>query len=284
MFSVVVLTYNSIKYIKTCLNSLFQQSYPHFEVILVDNGSQDGTVDFVKGHYNDITLLENKENRGAAYARNQGIAAAVNKWVLSLDCDVVLEKDFLLKAHQKILTLPIRAGMVQPKIMNADKITLYSCGVYLSDARKFYDIGRNQKDSGQFDRQASVFGGCSAACFYKREMLEDLKENTGYFDERFFFLVEDVDLSWRAQKKGWKAVFYPEAVCCHLGNSSDSPQKLRQYLCFRNRYYSIKKNEGLINYSKNIYLILTYDLPRLFYLACTNRYIYERRVDRCQVK
>jgi len=74
-------------------------------------------------------------------------------------------------------------------------------------------------------------------------MLWELKEETGYFDERFFFLVEDVDLAWRAQKKGWKALFYPKGVCYHSGNSSRTNGKLRQYFCFRNRYLMILKNE-----------------------------------------
>ncbi|MBU1853441.1 MAG: hypothetical protein KJ957_05310 [Candidatus Omnitrophica bacterium] len=107
-------------------------------------------------------------------------------------------------------------------------------------------------------------------------MLEEIRESTGYFDERFFFLVEDVDLAWRAQRKSWKARFYPGAVCYHYGNSSGLDKKFRQYLSFRNRHYSIIKNEGLKNYFKKFFPLLFYDIPRLLYLVFTNRYILRK--------
>ena len=104
-------------------------------------------------------------------------------------------------------------------------------------------------------------------------MLEEIKQDIGYFDERFLFLVEDVDLSWRAQREGWKALYCPEAVCYHLGNSSNTPKKTRQYLCFRNRYFLIIKNEVIKSIVKDVPCLIAYDLPRLFYLLITNRHI-----------
>jgi len=96
-------------------------------------------------------------------------------------------------------------------------------------------------------------------------MLEEIREKTCYFDERFFFLVEDVDLSWRAQKKGWKALYYPEAVCFHYGNSSGSSKRLRQYLCFRNRYLMIRKNETLLGKIRLYSLSFWYEIACFFY-------------------
>lgn len=106
-----------------------------------------------------------------------------------------------------------------------------------------------------------------AAALYKRKMLEEIKEDNGYFDERFFFLVEDVDLAWRAQRRGWKTIFCPEAVCYHFGNSSGYDKKIRQYLCFRNRLLLISKNERIFGKIKLIPLFFIYDLPRLLFLA-----------------
>lgn len=270
--SLVIVTCNSEKYIIPCLDSIFNQEYRDFEVFVVDNGSTDATTGLVEKKYPRIKLLKNKQNSGACKARNIGIAASRSEWVLTLDCDIVLEKGFFKEiAAVAAGNLP-GAGIFAPKILFSDKKTVYSGGIAFSKFRRFYDIGNGEPDGVSADKTEYVFGACSAAALYKRQMLEDVCETTGYFDERFFFLVEDVDLAWRAQKKGWKAASLPQAVCYHHGNSSGYNKKLRQYLCFRNRYYSIAKNEGLKQYLRTIFPPLLYDLPRIVYLMLTNPY------------
>jgi GT2 family glycosyltransferase len=271
LLSVIVLTFNSIKFIKPCLDSVFSQGYKDFEVIIVDNGSSDGTGGFIKDNYPQVALIENNENLGAAKARNQGIERARGDWVLTLDCDVVLEKDFFIRFSNAVKNLLPQVGMIQPKILRADRKTIYSAGIFLSKIRRFYDIGKEKADSSQFNAQKYVFGACSAAAFYKRQMLTGVKEETGYFDERFFFLVEDVDLSWRAQRKGWQVLYYPEVMCYHFGNSSCHSSKFRQYLSFRNRYFAIIKNDCLKHLLINLPVIIAYDMTRLLCLSFTNR-------------
>ena len=144
-----------------------------------------------------------------------------------------------------------------------------ACGIYLSKLRRFYDISKGRPINELQSRIKDIFGVCSAAGFYKRQMLEDIKEKTGYFDERFFFLVEDVDVSWRAQAKGWKALFFPHALCRHLGNSSNNPLKARRCFCFRNRYLMIFKNEKRHITIIKLPFYLAYDVPRLIFLAFT---------------
>ncbi len=269
--SIVILTFNSIEFIKSCMDSIFAQDYQDFEVIVVDNGSSDGTVDFIKKDYPYITLIENKQNLGACKARNQAIELAQSKWVLTLDCDVILEKDFLNKIIKFADENKGRAGIFQPKILNMDKKTIYSYGIYLSKLKRFYDIGKGQIDTGRFNTSKYVFGACSAAALYNRQMLERIKEDTGYFDESFFFLAEDVDLAWRAQRGGWKALFYPEAICYHYGNSSSSDRPFRQFLCWRNRKFLLKK--CCLGRFKLSIISLFYDLPRLAFLFLTNSYV-----------
>lgn len=271
--SLIILTFNSIRFIKSCLESVFVQDYKDFEVIVVDNGSRDGTIAFIEENYPQTRVIKNKKNLGACKGRNQGIEIAQGRWILTLDCDVILSKDFLSKIISFANNSADSVGMFQPKILQKDKKTIYSCGIYLSKLRRFYDLGAGMPDGNKFDKTGNIFGACCAAALYKRQMLEDLKEKTGYFDGRFFFLVEDVDLAWRAQKRGLKTVYYPEAACYHSGNSSGYDKKFRQYLCFRNRYYSIIKNEGIKDYVKRIYPLLFYDIPRIFYLTFTNPYV-----------
>jgi len=264
MISIVVLTYNSKDCIRPCLDSVFRQDYQNFEVIVVDNASSDGTLELVK-KYSKTALIENEENFGACRARNQGIEVSSGEWILTLDCDVVLEKDFLSKAVNTINNLSSNTGILQPKILNLDGKTIYSCGIHLSWMRRFYDIGRG-KNNVEFNKPMSIFGACSACAFYRKQMLQEVKEETGYFDERFFFLVEDVDLAWRAQKRGWEVLFAPEANCYHMGNSSGTSDRLRQRLCFHNRLHSIFKNDGFKRYLLKVLPLLVYDIPRIVFL------------------
>lgn len=286
--SVVIVSFNSSKFIKSCLDSVYGQDYNDYEVIVVDNGSRDGTGEFIKQHYSEVILIENKSNLGACRARNQGIEVSRGEWVLTLDCDVVLSRGFFLSFIKTIDNLPEKTGIVQPKIFDSDRKTIYSCGIYLSWFRRFYDVGKGIKENGQFSESKNIFGACSAAAFYKRKMLEEIKEDTGYFDERFFFLVEDVDLAWRAQRRRWKSLFFPQAGCYHIGNSSKTNKKLRQYLCFRNRYYTIIKNESFIKYAAKVFPMLFYDLPRTIGGYFTNAYFWKRKgfivFDRCLKK
>ncbi len=271
--SAIIATCNSEKFIRPCLDSIFKQGRKDLEVIIVDNGSRDGTVEIIKENFPGITLIENTVNLGAAQARNQGINFSKGKWVLALDCDTVLAGDFLSKIIRIIDRLPSGFGMLQPKILNPDKQTIYSCGIHLAWSRRFYDIGSKKYDRGQFSRAGEIFGPCSAAALYNRQMLEEVKEDTGYFDRRFFFLVEDVDLAWRAGKKGWRCMSDPEAVCYHHGESSSLTKEYRQYLNLRNRYLAILKNDGALQYLSKLLPLVLYDLPRLFYLMLVNPFV-----------
>lgn len=276
MLSVIILTFNSIKFIKACLDSISDQGYQDLEVIVVDNGSKDATVRLIKENYPQVILIENKENLGACRGRNQGIEASRGRWILTLDSDVILNNNFLCQLKKSIEGLPKEIGAVQPKILQMGSSRIYSNGIHLSFSRRFFDINRGEIDNEQFSLAGDIFGACSAAALYNRSMLEDIKESTGYFDERFFFLVEDVDLSWRAQRKGWKALFSHELVCYHYGNSSNTNKKSRQYLSFRNRFYTIQKNEGIWIYVRKLIPLLFYDFPRAAYLLLTNSYMFKK--------
>lgn len=265
--TIVIVTLNSKQCIASCLDSIYAQDFKGFQVIAIDNASKDGTAKFLKENYPKVILIENQENLGACKARNQGIGISGSKWVLTLDCDIVLEKHFLTRLFEAISDVPSNIGMIQAKILNADKTSIYSVGILLSFLRRFFDIGRNKIDNDTFNDSKEIFGACSAASCFRREMLEQLKDSAGYFDERFFFLVEDVELSWRAQKNGWKAIYIPSLICYHQGNSSGSSRRVRQYLSLRNRLLMISKHEDLLGKIRLAPFFLLYDMPRLLYIA-----------------
>jgi len=271
-FSLVIPLFNGKGTIEKLLDSIFNQKLKDFEVIIIDNGSNDGCVDLIKKKFSDLKLIINRVNLGAAYARNQGIAVSKGDWILTLDCDCILEDDFLLKALDAIKTLPKECGIIQPKILALDGKTIYSCGIHFSFLRKFYDIGSKRVDSLKFSQRKYVFGACSACALYKKEMLQALLQDTGYFDNDLFFLFEDADLAWRARKKNWKAIFLPDIKCFHEGESYPANKKLRQYLCYRNRYLAISKNEGILLYAVKLFPLILYDLPKAVQMAFTNTY------------
>lgn len=266
-FSIIIPTYNSAQFILPCLDSIFRQAAGDFEIILVDNASKDNTTSLVRNKYPKVSIITNQINLGASRARNQGLAAASYTWVLVLDCDTVLVDNFLETASKIIFTLPPKIGLIQPKILDAQQGKIYSAGIKMSFLKRFQDIGQGSLGGKKFDVSGYIFGACCAAALYRREMLEEIKDRYGYFDERFFFLFEDVDLSWRGQKKGWACLYEPRLRCRHHGNSSRMANYNRQFLCFINRQRTILKNQNPLIILLMFPLYLVYDLPRFLILA-----------------
>lgn len=265
--SIVIAGYNTAGFLPLCLDSIYSQSYKNFEVIFINNGSTDDTPLKLKA-YPGLKIINNKDNRGFCFANNQGIKIATGKYILILNSDIVLDKNFLTEFEKAAGVND--AALYGAKILSKDGKAIDSTGLILSSSYRFFDRGNREADRGQYDKELDIFGPCAAAALYKKEMLEDIKYKEEYFDEDFFFLGEDFDLAWRAKKKGWKARFVPEAICYHIRNSSNFNNKFRQYLSFRNRYFLLTKNSKIS--VKYFLIFLLYDIPRLVYMLCTNRY------------
>lgn len=265
--SVVVVTHNSARDIAGCLDSVRAQiGQSAEETIVIDNGSSDGTPELVRGCYPDVRLLVNEGNPGASAARNRGIRESRGDWVLTLDPDARLKEDFLV-AFARFMAgdrkRRMRAGIVAPKILSSDGKAVYSMGHALTFLRRFYDVGMGFPDQGQFDRGVAVFGACSAAAFYKRRMLEDVLGPAGYFDERFFYMAEDVDLAWRARRGSWRVLSCPEAVAYHRGGGSGTPAAVKDFYSLRNRFIMISKNDRLLYLALAFVPLLSYEVLRL---------------------
>jgi hypothetical protein len=193
------------------------------------------------------------------------LAIADGEWIITLDCDIVLHNNFLAQTAELTKTLPEKIGSVQFKILRANQNKIFSTGIKRDLLNRFHDIHKGSSSSG-FDSAKEVFGACCAAALYRRRMLEKIKDKHGYFDERLFFLFEDVDLAWRARKKGWRCLYYPQITCFHHGNSSLTDKRARQYLSFRNRQLLILKNENPLLILLKSPFYLAYDIPRAFIL------------------
>lgn len=268
--SIIIVTYNSSQFIGSCLDSIFAQTSKEFEVIIIDNNSTDETVEIIKRKLVDVYLINNKENFGFSRGVNQGIECSQGKSVIILNSDIVLREDFIAQLKNILLQLPDHVGMISPKLLRLDKQRIDSTGLILSRMRRFYDRGQGSLDLGQFDKAQDIFGPCAAAGIYSRWLLEDVKINNEYFDEDFFILLEDIDLSWRAHHHGWKAMFFPQLVCYHHGGISRNRNSLSQYYTFRNRYLLLLKNAPISEILRALVLVPIYEIPRLIFLLLFN--------------
>lgn len=194
-FSIVIVTYNSERHIRQCLDSIFKQDFPGYEIILINNASRDGTRDIIDGYKDRARIKNNDENVGFSEAINMGIALSKGEYVLTLNPDVVLENNFLSEINRNINKLDKDIGMMGVKILKANSERLIdSTGLVLSRFFRFFDRGSGKKDKGQYDKDIDILGPCAAAAIYKRTMLDDVRIDGEYFDKDFFYLIEDFDI------------------------------------------------------------------------------------------
>ncbi|MFH1093728.1 MAG: glycosyltransferase family 2 protein [Candidatus Omnitrophota bacterium] len=270
--SVVIVTWNSESFIRRCLDSVFAQGTEDMEVFVVDNGSTDKTVQILKEYSSSIYLIENSENKGFCFANNQALSKARGDFILTLNSDMVLDSSYVSELLHFLKVNP-EVGMVQGKFLRVDKVTIDGLGLRLGLLWRLFNINEGKADASQFNKPFEIFGPCAAAAIYRKELITDISYQDEVFDDRFFFLVEDFDLAWRAHNRGWKAMYVPSAVCHHYRDSSMHKSDFRQYLSLRNRYYLLIKNMDL-NLKSVIRIILAiffYDLPRLVLLIFVNR-------------
>lgn len=272
--SIIIVTWNAARFMAQCLNSLKKQIFRDFELIVVDNGSSDETLDILGKMFPQARVIKNKENLGFCRANNQGIKLAQGDYILTLNSDIILNRDFIKELLLAANSQPEEIGMLGGKMLRMDGKTIDSTGLILSKSRRFYDRGGGEIDIGQYDEISEVFGICAGAALYKRKMLDEIKIDGLYFDDDFFFLGEDFDVAWRAQLYGWKALYIPTAKCLHLRGSSQHQSKFKQYLSFKNRYLLMIKNDSLLNILMALPRLLVYDKTRFFYLLFTNRLVF----------
>jgi GT2 family glycosyltransferase len=235
--SIVIPNWNGIHHLPICLDALRAQTYPNMEILLVDNGSSDGSQTLVTEQYPEVRLVALDRNLGLTGGNNVGFRAAQGEILLSLNNDTEAEPHFVEALVVALLENP-EAGIVAAKMRLFDRRdTLHSAGDgYGVDGIPF-NRGVWQRDEGQFDEPGRIFGGCGGAVAYRRAMLDEV----GLFDESFFMYCEDVDLNWRAQLAGWRCWYTPEAVVYHK-LSATGGGAIASFYTGRNTLWVIAKN------------------------------------------
>jgi GT2 family glycosyltransferase len=241
LVSVVIPCWNGARYIERCLDGVRNQAYPETEIVVVDNGSSDGSVETVRRVCPDATLITNPANLGYSVACNQGIRASRGSCVLVLNADVFLDPGFLAAA-MRLMASSETVGTVAPRVFREGTAELMNAGMFLKKRLSLVN-------SPVVDRTEPVFASTGAVALHRRAMLEDVRLLGEYFDESYFAFQEDIDLAWRAQLRGWTCLYAPEATARHVGSASlegrirliDKPPFFQRHV-LKNRYMTIAKN------------------------------------------
>ena len=209
--SIIIPNYNGAALLPTCFDALGAQTYPHIEVIMVDDGSADNSVAMTARDYPWIRIIQQPDNLGFIKAINRGAAEATGDVIISLNNDTEADPQWVENLVEALEACP-EAGMAASKLLLFDRRTvLHSAGDAFGADGIPINRGVWQEDKGQYDDDTFVFGCCGGAVAFTRALLDDI----GLFDEDLFMYCEDVDLSWRAQLAGYRCIFVPNAIVYH---------------------------------------------------------------------
>jgi GT2 family glycosyltransferase len=267
MVSIIIPNWNGRHFLGNCLDSLRTQTYQDLEIILVDNGSTDGSVEFVKTFFPEVQILTLRCNKGFAAAANEGIWAAKNELIALLNNDAIAD-DHWIEEVVKGIHSSSAIGFCASKILRLPhRRQIDTAG----DSYTRFGVARKRGWNGgtdEFLKPELVFGACAGAALYRRSMLEEIE----FLDEDFFCLYEDVDLSFRAQLTGFKCLYVPTAIVYHQGGgTTGSFPHFNFYYGQRNMEWVFLKNMPLSLLIKYLPLHLGYVLWAFGDHLCRNK-------------
>lgn len=236
--AIVIPNWNTQAWLAGCLEALRGQSYQDFEVLLVDNGSSDDSVAFVRRRYPEVRLLTFTENRGFAAAVNAGIAATRTEYVVLLNVDTVPQPDWLLNLVRAMDQSPPEIGSVTSKMLSLQNPEILDdAGNFLSWYGSAQKRGKGEPAE-RYDQPEEVFSACAGAALYRRTFLEAVEG----FDENFVSYLEDVDLGLRGRLYGYRCLYVPTAQILHQWQGAGLARPQYVYFSTRNRLVLLFKN------------------------------------------
>lgn len=226
--SIIIVNYNGIKWLKDCLDSIYKQIYKNIEIIVVDNGSIDDSIVFIRDNYSNIKIIENKKNLGFGTANNLGVNIATGDLLLFLNNDIKIKDDHFLK---KLIDFKAKNNLniTGPKILNFKEEDVYEGRKLSIDVTGYLGWGK----------KTFYIEGC-ALLISKDDFL-----NLGGFDEKYFMYSEDIDLCWRAHIYGMKIGLCESAEIIHFGGGSSETTQLKKnikHVVPVLRRYEVEKN------------------------------------------
>ena len=237
--SVIIPNWNGRSLLEDCLKSLIKQTFKDFEIILVDNGSTDDSIDYVANNFPEVKIIKLSKNMGFAKAINKGVKKTLADYVAFLNNDTEVDKDWLknliscANSHPEVVS-------VNSKLLNFyDRKKIDGVGILVNEVGQARSIGWQEQDSGQFEKEQYIFGASGGAALFRRT--DFIK--VGMFDENYFMYCEEVDFAFRAQFLGYKSIYCPGAVVYHKHKATAKrlPQHI-EYWQFKNMTQTIIKD------------------------------------------
>ncbi len=235
--TIVIPNYNGLRFMEDCFAALKLQVYQHFDVLVVDNGSTDGSAEWLREH--EVPTIFLGENTGFDGAVNVGIRAAETPYVLLLNNDTEPEPDFVgemvraIERSEKIFSVSPKMIQMYDKELLDDAGDMYSLLGWAFQR----GVGRS---SGKYNKPCRVFSACAGAGIYRRAVFDEI----GLFDEMHFAYLEDIDVGYRARLAGYDNVYCPSAVVYHVGSGTSGSRYngFKVKLAARNNVYLNYKN------------------------------------------
>jgi hypothetical protein len=259
--SIIIVNWNGVNLLQECLDSVFNQTYSDFEVILVDNNSSDNSVEYVTLNYPTVNLIPLKNNTGFSGGNIAGLLHAGGQYIVLLNNDARLAETWLQCMISKLQSDKCVGTCASKILTDNNRRIIDSVGDSFTTAFNVTRIGEHD-DEKSHSESKYVVGACAAAVIYRREMLDDI----GFLDVDFYLNHEDTDLNIRAWFAGWKCLFVPEAVAYHkvsasIGKLSDTAV-----------YYFSRNNEWLWLKNIPLRLMIQYLPQRVLYELCSCAY------------
>ena len=244
LVSIIIVNFNRVDLVKACLESVWRQSFTNTEVIVVDNGSTDGSVEFLESiDAENFRLVKLDRNTGFAGGCNAGIAASRGRYIATLNNDAEAEPGWVEALVTAMEEAP-RIGMCASKMfLRGERGRIDKAGHLMYFDGLNHGRGSGEPDRGQFDEAQEVLFPDGAAALYRREMLEEV----GLFDEKFFAYGDDADLGLRGQLAGWKCQYVPGAIVHHVHSATAGKfSAFKAFLIERNRLFVAVKTFPLL--------------------------------------
>lgn len=239
ILTVIIPSWNARHFIGECLESLRSQSLEGIKVVVVENGSTDGSPEYIESNYPEVTLLRQSKNTGFAKAVNIGIRHSRTKFVALLNNDAIADGHWAKKLVERLET-DLSVGAAVSKILKQERTD--SAQRIIDTTGDQYSIwglpfprGRDEVDEGQYDTSEEVFAACGGSVAFRKSILH----NVGLFDEDFFAYYEDVDISCRLRRAGYKIVYEPSSVVYHKvgGTSGGGKKPFTRFHSTKNLWY-----------------------------------------------
>lgn len=265
--TIIIPNWNTRRWLPGCLDGLRAQQFRDFRVVLVDNGSSDDSVAFVRQHYPEIEILALAENRGFAAAVNAGIQHTDTEYVVLLNPDTLPQPDWLTHLVKRIAGSPPEVGALASKMLSLQNPTLMDDA---GDSLSWYGSARKRGvglAAQAYNEVVEVFSTCAGAALYRRCFLSEV----GGFDEGFGSYLEDIDVGLRGRLLGYRYLYVPEAQILHQSHGAGIARSRYVYLMTRNRLAVLLKNIP--------WTLLLKHSPRLMYGQVYFFLVYKRPFD-----